>query len=212
MKRNAATNLGEQRALLVGVSDYPAPISKLPAVAADVREMAKLLSSKNGRFRAAGLSILTDKQATRKQILDGLGKTLAEASSDETVFVYFAGHGDVEDNEYFFIAHDTEVGDLKTTGVPLKNIKAMFDRTPSRRVFIWLDFCRSGGILARNPEADDLTTIRRALEVVKGEGKVIVAACTQSQSAYESSTVGHGLFTHALLNGLRAQRSPLRER
>jgi hypothetical protein len=39
-----------QRAMVIGVSDYPAPIKKRPAVAADVKEIAKLLRSKNGAF------------------------------------------------------------------------------------------------------------------------------------------------------------------
>lgn len=204
MARKAPKTPGsKQSGLVVGVSDYPAPVTKLPAVAADVREMAKLLVSDNGTFRAATVSVLTDKQATRRRILDNLEKTFTAAAADETVFVYVAGHGDVAGGEYFFIAYDTDIGNLSATGVPLKQIKALFDRTPSRRVLMWLDFCHSGGILARNVNTDDLAAIRRALEVVKGEGKVIVAACTPSQSAYESPAVGHGLFTHALLNGLR---------
>ena len=39
-----------QQALVIGISDYTAPIPKLPAVAADVREMAKVLRSRNGAF------------------------------------------------------------------------------------------------------------------------------------------------------------------
>jgi uncharacterized caspase-like protein len=194
-----------QRALVVGVSDYPSPILKLPAVANDVREMAKLLASKNGVFTKTSVAVLTDKRATRQNILDGLRHAFAGASADETVFVYLAGHGSVEGGNYSFVAHDTNASSLSKTGVPLTEIKALFESTKSTRAFLWLDFCHSGGILARGLVADDLPTIKRALGVVHGQGKVIVAACTSSQSAYESSSIGHGLFTDALLRGLRGE-------
>jgi uncharacterized caspase-like protein len=197
-------NNKRQRALVIGVSDYPAPIPKLPAVAADVREMANVLASRNGAFTPSGVTVLTNGQATRPAIVKSL-RTVFSADADETVFVYIAGHGSVEGTDYFFVAHDTDCGDLLATGVPLSEIKCLFDRSKSRRVFLWLDFCHSGGILARGHDADDLAVIRRALQVVKGEGRVIVAACTPSQSAYEDPAVGHGLFTDALLRGLRGE-------
>ena len=39
---------GRERALVIGISDYPPPIPKLPAVANDVREMASLLGFGQG--------------------------------------------------------------------------------------------------------------------------------------------------------------------
>src|SRR5215475_12499571 len=48
----ARAKTGGERALVIGVSDYPAPIPKLPAVANDVREVAALLASDTGEFLA----------------------------------------------------------------------------------------------------------------------------------------------------------------
>lgn len=194
-----------QRAFIVGVSDYPAPITKLSAVANDVREVATLLASKRGVFTATGVSVLANKQATQQNILAGLQDIFTAATADETVFVYLAGHGAVEGGEYYFVAHDTDPRAVRTSSIPLSTIKSLFDKTKSTRAFLWLDFCHAGGILARGGQADDLPAIRRALGAVQGHGKVIIAACTSSQSAYESSTIGHGLFTDALLRGLRGE-------
>lgn len=201
----AARGSARQRALVVGVSGYPSPIPKLPAVAADVRAMAKLLSSKNGTFAATGVNVLTEKQAARDNVLAALREVFTGAKADDTIFVYLAGHGGVEGENYFFVPYDAKGDRLAESGVPLTQIRQMFDRTASRRVFLWLDFCHSGGIIARGGKADDLSAIRRSIGVVSGQGKVIVAACTPVQSAYEDTKIGHGLFTDALLRGLKGE-------
>jgi len=198
---------GRERALVIGISDYPPPIRKLPAVANDVREMAKLLSSDQGQFPAQNVRSLADGEATQKAILDVIEGTLSGAQADDAVFVYLAGHGEIAAGEYYFIAHDTTAQGITINGVPLKRLKAAFDSSPSQRAFMWLDFCHSGGIIPRDfrTEPDDREVISRALEVVQGQGKLIVAACAPSQSAWESAAVGHGLFTDALLRGLKGE-------
>ena len=196
----------KQRALVVGVSTYAPPLNNLPAVSADVREIAKTLSSRHGIYRSTGVMVLTEKQATKQEVLKALRKVFWGAKADETIFVYLAGHGDVEKRAYYFLAQDTDPYNLTVTGVPLSEIKRFFDSTACRRVFLWLDCCRSGGIIARNRTvAKDLASIRREIGVVQGEGKIIIAACTESQSAYEDNKIGHGLFTHALLRGLKGE-------
>jgi len=134
-----------------------------------------------------------------------LERTLANAQPEDALFIYLAGHGAVLDKEYFFVAHDTQVDSLPDTGVSLAKIKTAFDASPSQRAFLWLDFCHSGGIMARGLAGalDDRAVIERALKVVQGEGKLILAACTAHQSAWESAQLRHGLFTDALLRGLK---------
>ena len=198
---------GRERALVIGISDYPPPIRKLPAVANDVREMATLLGSDKGQFPAQNVLRLTDAEATSEKVIEAIETTFSKVQPDDSVFAYMAGHGEVVGSDYYFIAHNTNTQDIPSTGVPLTKIKAAFDASPSQRAFLWLDFCHSGGIIPRDltTEPDDSEVISRALEVVQGQGKLIVAACTPIQSAYESAAVGHGLFTDALLRGLKGE-------
>ena len=195
---------GRERALVIGISDYPPPIRKLPAVANDVREMSKLLSSDQGQFPAQNVRSLADGEATQKAVLEAIEATFSNVQPDDALFAYLAGHGAVVEGDYFFIVHDTKVDQIVTTGVPLKTIKAAFDASPSQRAFLWLDFCHSGGIIPRDLGGgpDDEAVLTRDLEVVQGQGKLIIAACTPEQKAYE---LGHGLFTDALLKGLKGE-------
>ncbi|MFL5329177.1 MAG: caspase domain-containing protein [Gemmataceae bacterium] len=191
-----------QRALVIGISDYPNPRNRLPAVSADLREMAKILSSRRGTFRSSGVTVLANKQATRRNIDDALRAVLLTTTQDEPVFVYLAGHGISVGGQYYFVAYDTVD---QATGLPLAEIRSMFDECRSKRAFLWLDFCHSGGIVARGQLAGDKQLVRRELDVVRGEGKIIVAACTAQQSSYEDPSIGHGLFTDALIRGLRGE-------
>lgn len=200
MAKKASKPVVDQRALVIGVSDYPDPDDRLPAVAADVREMKKVLSSRHGTFPSKSITVLADKQATRDKVLAELRSVFGSPSAD-TVFVYLAGHGFEASGKYYYVAYDTTD---EATAVPLSEIKTLFDQTTSRRAFLWLDFCHSGGILARGGSSD-MDAIRRGIGVVSGHGKVIVAACTSTQQSYESASIGHGFFTYALLRGLKGE-------
>ena len=196
-----------ERALVIGISDYPSPIPKLPAVANDVREMAILLGSDKGQFPAQNVLRLIDAEATSEKVIEAIESTFAKVQSDDAVFAYMAGHGEVVGGDYYFIAHDTSAQEIPSRGVPLQRIKQIFDASASQRAFLWLDFCHSGGIIPRDltAEPDNEVVISRELKVVQGQGKLIIAASTPEQKAYESAAVGHGLFTEALLRGLKGE-------
>jgi uncharacterized caspase-like protein len=175
--------MAKHRALVIGISEYPDPAWKLPAVAADVREIAKVLGSRNSTFKNDEVLVLTDKDATSSTIQKAVKDVLRAAKADQTVFVYFAGHGTVDpsDKSFYFVSHDTDLSGLAATAVPLTAIRDFFDKSASQRAFLWLDFCHSGGILARRlgtPPDDEQQVLRRTLEVVQGKGKLIFAACT----------------------------------
>lgn len=199
--------MAKNQALVVGVSQYPNPKWNLPAVAGDVREIASLLGSTNGSFQDGSVSVLTDDDASSSNVLAAVENVLSNADSDDTVFLYLAGHGsaDPSDNSYYFIPHDVDPYKISTTSVPLVRIRELFENCRSQKAFMWLDFCHSGGIIERAMPTteEDNSVIERTLEVIKGKGKLIYAACAPDQKAYENQMIGHGLFTAALLDGLR---------
>lgn len=85
--------MSRNRALVIGVSQYSAPEWNLPAVAADVREIAGLLGSENGSFDSSEVQVLTDADVTKSTVLDEVERVFAGSHSDDTVFLYLAGHG-----------------------------------------------------------------------------------------------------------------------
>jgi uncharacterized caspase-like protein len=199
---------GRERALVIGISDYPSPIPKLLSVANDAQEVAKLLGSAKGLAPSQNVLSLTEADATSTKVLEAIEATFSKVEADDAVFAYLGGHGAVQNGKYYFIAHDTSADKVPSTGVALSKIKHAFDASPSQRAFLWLDFCHSGGIIPRGlaEGADDNEVVSRELKVAQGQGKLIIAACTPSQSAWgASSAAGHGWFTEALLKGLEGE-------
>ena len=85
----------EMRALLIGSS-----FKNLPGTDNDVREMANILEI-HGFDVANGRCVkrLCDKNATRQNILDAWEELLRNTSSDDTVLIYYSGHGGLAESE-----------------------------------------------------------------------------------------------------------------
>ena len=88
----------ENHALLVGVSNYPGLDAQLQLIgpANDVVLMRDLLKTKG--FAPAHIKVLADGVSdagdpTRKNIVAGLEKLVAEARSGDFIYLHFAGHG-----------------------------------------------------------------------------------------------------------------------
>ncbi len=104
--------MSKQKAVVVGVGNYPNPAWNLAQVPNDVREMARLLQSPQGQFKGSGVTVLADAQADTASIRQHLTDNLVQADEDDTVFVYLAGHGIEVGGSYFFVSHDTNLASL----------------------------------------------------------------------------------------------------
>lgn len=200
----------KHKALIVGVSKYPKWCRDLPSVANDAREVTKLLSTKKlgAIIKKENAITLTNRKATKAQIIKDMKLTMKAAAS-ATVVVYFAGHGGIENDRFYFVPHGAKKGKLESTGVALDEIRDIFMNSQSSKKLLLLDFCYSGGINARSDEdsSEQSRVIEeRTLGVVQGAGNVIISACGPHQKAYGNDT-GHGHFTGALLRGLRGEAS-----
>lgn len=66
-------------------------------------------------------ALLTDAAATRDGILAALDTLAVRVGEDDTVFVFYAGHGEYGDDGYYLTTHDTQLVGRKVTvgsGIP----------------------------------------------------------------------------------------------
>lgn len=181
-------------ALVIGISRY-AHQSNLGGVANDVREISRLLASSDQT--SYSLTTLLDADATKEQIEKNVSRLVETVGADDTVILFLAGHGDVSGDVAYFLPAEFS-SDHASNAVSLRWLREQFDRLPSRKALLLLDFCHSGGAISRS----GMTAISRALDL-EGEGKVIISACSKTEKSHEDSTSGHGWFTKAVLDGLK---------
>ena len=167
--------------LAVGVSDYADPYYKdLRYADDDARAMARILRGQQGRlYGRVSARLLTDKQADRGGVLDGLDWLLRESTQRDVSVIFVAGHGQNDGRGgYYFLPHDVKPGKLRRTGVKWIEFQDTLEQLPGTR---WLlaDTCHSGGVTGKPSPTDrgeaDITEALRELKEAVG-GVVIMAA------------------------------------
>jgi hypothetical protein len=207
-------------AVVVGIGRYESPdIPTLRYAVADAEALYRTLTGPMG-FRKDHVILLTDRterKPTLRNIRWALGTFLARsAQKDDTVIVFFAGHGAPEIDlrgverdglSKYLISADADPDDLYSTALPMDEIQTIFGRIEAERVVVFLDACYSGAAggrtfaskRVRNVNVDDLFLER----LTRAKGRVIITASRSSEVSLEMADLGHGLFTYHLLQGLQ---------
>lgn len=90
------------RGLFIGIDRYPAPINRLTCAHADAVALGALFTD-NGDGQ---VDVLTDAEATRDNIVNGL-RALQSAATDDLVVIGFSGHG-TEDHRLVPVGADID--------------------------------------------------------------------------------------------------------
>src|SRR4030095_13570527 len=121
-------------ALVVGISRYQhlPPQFQLRFAHRDADEFARFLRSpEGGGMSADHLKLLLNADANISNIRAALHTWLPKSvGPDDVVYIFFAGHGVVaEDNEGYFVAHDSDPQNLHATRLAFREV----DSTLSQR-------------------------------------------------------------------------------
>jgi hypothetical protein len=192
--------------LVVGIDRYEdASIPALRFAEADARAVAAFFKGPKSPARdPANVQVLLGKEATGAAIRVALEKHLIAhaAHKEDMAIFYFAGHGFSEDGRYFLATADTQLASLRATALKLSDLQDYWkDVRAERKVFI-ADACHSGGLVGLRGENAISTGVLGSIE---GRGKITIAASREKQQSCESTTLGHGVFTAALLAGLEGR-------
>lgn len=135
-------------------------------------------------------------------ILDEIEDFLDQAGPQDTTIVFVAGHGINIDEDYYFIPTDGRKRDdrwRRSSLVDWETIQRGVERAKGRR-FMLLDTCHAAN--AFNPR----------LEKDAEDARIIVFSATAANNtAAELPELGHGVFTHSLLAGLKGGADPTGE-
>lgn len=196
--------------LAVGVGAYNRPDLRLTYPAKDARDLAQLLQRQRpGLYRSVEARVLTDGQASRQGILDGIEWLHRSAAPEDTLVLLLAGHGisDAGTGQYYFLPVDADPLRPLATMLPAATLQQALATLPGRVVLL-LDTCHAGDVLPGRklrglPEAAASDISRFVSELGSAEqGVVVLTASIGTQPSQESAEWGNGAFTKALLEGL----------
>ena len=211
----------DAHAVVIGINQYQDPrIPNLRYAAADALAFHAVLTDPAlGRFRPENVTLLLDAHATERRIRSAIGTELPRrASADHTVCVFFAGHGAPVINartgsrdglEKYLLPHDALADDLRSSAIAMDDIHKFFEWIDTSQVIFFIDSCYSGVAGGRTFGPTDYamraSLTDEFLDVLAGEGRLVVTACAMNEVALETAEIGHGLFTHYLIEGTRAR-------
>lgn len=195
----------------VGISEYRNPELNLNYGVVDATGVLEYFkTSYSALFKNFESYILFNREATRTGIMEAL-EALKDIPKEDTLVIYFAGHGEAIGDTWYFVPHDLERIDREEMyskkGISSDFLKEMITRLGASKVFVLMDSCKSGAAI----EAFDAFENDRAFALLcRATGVHIAAAAGKDQYAGEMDSLGHGVFTYSLLEGLggKADNAP----
>jgi tetratricopeptide (TPR) repeat protein len=199
-------------AVVVGISDYKQPtINDLKYARQDAEIFYKFLkSSQGGSVPDDHIRLLTDKNATRVNIIKALDEIFNQAEAEDMVIFYTACHGqaDPRTNKIYFICHDTEADALNATAVSQRDIEEIFTTTRAGKKLWLADACHSGGAGLQIRATENTFTQKLLTEIANtGDGMAIFSSSSGTEFSFEDARWGggHGIFTHYLVEGMKGK-------
>jgi WD40 repeat protein len=189
--------------LAVGVSAYPGKL-KLDYAAADARDLARSWQGKSGTlYRKVEVKLLTDREATRAEVLNGLVWLRKQMTQRDVGIVSFSGHGARDADASFYLAPvDVDPENLLTSGVSGEQLRKTLASTPGK-LLVLLDACHAGSVDGDKRKAVGGLTDDLVRDLVTDDYGVIVMCSSMGREySLEDEKGGHGYFTQALLEGL----------
>jgi WD40 repeat protein len=199
-----ASGSGAQPALYVlavGINDYPGDM-RLRFAANDAEAIARTFQEKAAKlFGKVEVKLLKDRQATRREIEQGLAWLEARMTHQDVAVVFFAGHGDKDErNNFYLIPVDVNLRDLAGSCLSGDRLKERLGSMPGR-VVAMLDACHSGAASERQRPPGVTDDLVREL-ISEDYGVIVMSSSLGSEFSLESEAVQHGFFTLSLTEGL----------
>jgi WD40 repeat protein len=216
--------------IAVGVNDYENSQYNLKYAAADARSFGEEMRRRQtqmGGFERVEVIQLLDQDATKANILAAIKRLAGEpgppslkagpldalkrAEPEDTVVIYFAGHGTAQAQRFYLIPHDlgytgertqlTEQG-LKTMlahSISDSELETAVEGLDAGHLLLIIDACNSGQALEAEEKRRGPMNSKGLAQLAYEKGMYILTAAQSFQAALEAAQLGHGYLTYALV-------------
>lgn len=203
---NSINTLQKGHALLVGIADYSF-IPRLSKSSIDAEDLQDTLE-KCG-YLQENIRLLKDQAATKSAISQALNWLSHNAGEDDTVVIFFSGHGlqclgGFSPGEYLCPV-EADINNLTNSCISSSEFTTALNSIKAGRLVVFLDACHSGGIEGIKNSSQVKSGFSKITydHLAQAKGRVIISSCKVDEVSWELDGMRNGLFTHYLLEGLR---------
>ena len=214
-------------ALLVGVGECEIKALSLPVTVKDTQAMYAALIDANlccYPDDSEHIRVLNNQNATRNGILEGLQwlKEKAETDSEATIFIYYSGHGGLEENgNYYLIPHDYDPFENNplATALSAQQLTEALREIDAQCLLVVIDSCHAAG-MATSKDGDSSKAeakLQKALlglnrvapskslmeTLTKGKGRAVFTSCEGEQKSWIKQDESMSIYTYHFLEALQ---------
>lgn len=192
--------------MAIGINSYQdRRINPLSYSVADAEAIVAAMKGQQGKlFKQVHTLLISDRsplKPTYENIMDQLNY-MSKAGQRDVVLLFLAGHGINDDRgDFYFLPSDAVIfddGSLKRSrAISWRELKAILD-VPAKKM-IFADTCHSEGLGGKKTRGVDNN---RFVKELQDANTVIFTSSRGGELSQESSEFRHGVFTHAILQGL----------
>jgi hypothetical protein len=199
-------------AVVIGASQYADErIPKLPACVNDAKALYETLTDPAiGMFSKENVTLLTDQQVTKENVIDALDQLGRRAGQQDLVVVFFSGHGATDERgRAYWVMNNTQIDKLRATALAETDITELLGEVKTTRLVALIDACYSAAT-ANLQQTKSLLDLAAIFPRFQGEGRVAITASKGDQLSVvikDKSDPGYGFsaFTWQVIQGLRGQ-------
>jgi uncharacterized caspase-like protein len=191
---------GRRLGLVIGIDAYAVDsgIPPLRAAVADAQAIHRVMVDPEcGCFPDSHAVMLTDEQATDTNIRIALERLRKDATPEDEVWFFYAGHALIVDGEHRLLPVNARRDYLDATSV---DFPSLFRKVRCRRKIVFLDCCHAGATDTSTRNVHDVDDVLRNYDA---SGTITYCSSDGDQKSVELEEQGHGAFTYWLEKGLR---------
>ncbi len=200
---------GKAYVLAIGINKYQNSRLNLNYAKSDAQAFTKLFKNKaKALFEEIKVTELYNEKASKKGIFEALDRIALSADPEDLFLFYYAGHGSMTGQEFYFIPHEVtrlyEEKALKKEALHTLDMLETFKNIKALKQVVMIDACQSGGsvqLLAQRGGVEE----KAIAQLSRSAGVHVMASAGSQQFATEFKVLGHGVFTYALLRALEGQ-------
>ena len=198
----------------IGIDEYSDPRLRLHYAAKDAQAVHDFyVNHTPAGYKRVVPNLLLNATATKQAVEHALTTFLRSADKDDTILIYFSGHGGPEAGrpaDVYLWPVNVSLDDMYPTAVQMAQVKSLVNqRYRAGRVVLIADACHAGGIgesYVKGP--GDTRAIAACLRsLASASGRLVFSASEGAELSREDPSLGggHGVFTHFLLEALRGK-------